>query len=174
MYTIFADGASKGNPGPSGSGVVVYKNNKVVRYFYGNYMSHSTNNIAELHALKFALTLAAKCIESGETCVTILTDSTYSIECVKTWIHGWLKSNWKNNTIKNQELIKEVFALYNEHKNKIDLGYVKGHAGIEGNELADRMANHAIATKQVEFERFEATQTITEVLNMYGKKTRYF
>ncbi len=37
-----------------------------------------------------------------------------------------------------------MFKLYNHLKDKVSIEYVKGHAGIEGNELADEMARFAI------------------------------
>jgi ribonuclease HI len=51
---IFIDGASKGNPGPSGIGVIISKNGKVIRQI-SRFIGHATNNIAEYSALIFCL-----------------------------------------------------------------------------------------------------------------------
>jgi len=51
---IFIDGASKGNPGPSGIGVVIYQDGKVVREI-ASFIGQATNNIAEYTALIYAL-----------------------------------------------------------------------------------------------------------------------
>jgi ribonuclease HI len=51
---IFIDGASKGNPGPSGIGVVIYRDGKVVREI-ASFIGQATNNIAEYTALIYAL-----------------------------------------------------------------------------------------------------------------------
>ena len=53
MIEIYTDGGSRGNPGNSGSGVVIYKDNKVI--FEGSYwLGVSTNNIAEYTGILIA------------------------------------------------------------------------------------------------------------------------
>lgn len=167
MYVIYADGACQPNPGESGSGVIVYKNNKLVRLFYGNYKSYATNNIAELEALKFAIGLSIKCIGRGENYVQILTDSTYAIGCMTQWIDAWLLNNWKKGTVKNKEIIEVMYEEYRPYKDNISIRHVRGHAGIEGNELADRMALHALHNRQVEYKDFGAHNSIDDILKMY-------
>lgn len=169
MYKIYADGACQPNPGESGSGIIVYKDNKVVRLFYGNYKEYATNNIAELEALLQAVKLAIKCFNVGEKEVEILTDSQYSIKSITEWIGGWLKNNWKNGTVKNKEIIEEIYKLYLPYNKRIILSHVRGHVGIEGNELADRMALHALHTKQVDYKDFGAENSIESILAMYQK-----
>ena len=56
---IYIDGASKGNPGPSGIGVVICRGRETIKnisVFIGN----STNNVAEYTALIYALQEALK------------------------------------------------------------------------------------------------------------------
>jgi len=153
--SIYCDGACSGNPGKSGSGLALYKNGEKPVLYYGNYNANGTNNTAELKALYKALLLADE-IQTTEK-ITILSDSKYSIDCISTWAYGWKKNNWtkKSGEIKNLELIKNAHNLYEQLKNKIILKHVKGHAGIEGNELADRMALHAIKAQNDEFEQYE-------------------
>ena len=59
MLKIYVDGASKGNPGPGGSGVVAYdsKNNTILQS-YSQYYENITNNQAELKALIYAIQMA--------------------------------------------------------------------------------------------------------------------
>uniref|UniRef100_A0A6C0ESZ2 RNase H type-1 domain-containing protein n=1 Tax=viral metagenome TaxID=1070528 RepID=A0A6C0ESZ2_9ZZZZ len=46
MYTLFFDGCSKGNPGISGCGAVLYKDNNEI--WTGNhYLGHNTNNASD-------------------------------------------------------------------------------------------------------------------------------
>jgi len=153
--SIYCDGACSGNPGKSGSGLAVYKNGDKPVLYYGNYEKHGTNNTAELKALYKALLLAAE-IKTNEK-VMILSDSKYSIDCISTWAYGWKAKGWTKKTgeIKNLELIKNAHNLYEQIKNNIILKHVKGHAGVEGNELADRMALHAIKAQNDEFEEYE-------------------
>jgi len=152
--SIYCDGACSGNPGKSGSGLAVYKNGDKPVLYYGNYEPHGTNNTAELKALYKALLLADE-IKTTEK-VMILSDSKYSIDSISTWAYGWKRNNWtkKSGEIKNLDLIKNAHNLYEQLKNKIIIKHVKGHAGVEGNELADRMALHAIKAKNDEFEEY--------------------
>lgn len=63
---IFTDGASRGNPGPAGIGIVIKKNGRIVSEI-ADYIGHSTNNIAEytacLRGITEALILGASDIE---------------------------------------------------------------------------------------------------------------
>lgn len=56
---FYIDGASKGNPGPSGVGVVICQNGQTVGNI-SSYIGHTTNNVAEYTALVFALREAIK------------------------------------------------------------------------------------------------------------------
>ncbi|MCM8801548.1 MAG: ribonuclease HI family protein [Candidatus Omnitrophica bacterium] len=51
---IYIDGASKGNPGPSGIGVVICKDGQTIKNISG-FIGNATNNIAEYTALIYAL-----------------------------------------------------------------------------------------------------------------------
>jgi len=161
--SIYCDGACSGNPGNAGSGLAMYQNSMKPTLYYGNYISNGTNNIAELNALYKALLLASHTNTSEK--VVILSDSKYSIDCITTWAYGWKKNGWtkKSGEIKNLELIKDAHNLYEQIKNKITIKHVKGHAGIEGNELADRMALHAIKAKNNDFQEYPYT-SINEIL----------
>ncbi len=163
--SIYCDGACSGNPGKAGSGIAVYsKGNKPVLY-HGDYVEKGTNNIAELNALYKAMLI---CKESNPTeQITIFSDSKYSIDCITTWAYGWKAKGWKKKggEIKNLELIKGAHELYETIKNRITIKHVKGHAGIEGNELADRMAVYTIKSKSENYETFNY-DTISDVLNL--------
>lgn len=136
---IYCDGACSGNPGKSGSGLAIYEDDKMPVLMYGAADVMGTNNTAELKALLRALELA---VDAQHEKVAILSDSKYSIECVINWAYGWKKNGWikKGGDIKNLELIQTAHAIYDGIKDKVVILHVRGHAGIEGNELADRMA----------------------------------
>ena len=57
---FFTDGGSRGNPGPSASGVVILTMNDEVLENFGVYLGTGTNNNAEWLAVKFALEAVAK------------------------------------------------------------------------------------------------------------------
>lgn len=57
---FFTDGGSRGNPGPSGSGVVLLDMDDNVIEAFGEYIGIASNNVAEWTAVKLALAAAAK------------------------------------------------------------------------------------------------------------------
>ena len=57
---LYADGGSRGNPGPSSSGYVLLDEDENILVDQGVYLGVTTNNQAEYQALKFALEEAAK------------------------------------------------------------------------------------------------------------------
>lgn len=160
---IYCDGACSGNPGNAGSGLAIYSNKKNPVLLYGAYEEEGTNNIAELNALHQALIIASQTF--SENIISIYSDSKYAIDCISTWAYSWKRNGWskKGGEIKNLELIIEAHNLYEKLKTKIELIHVKGHAGIEGNELADRMAVYTIKAKNRDF-AFYSYNKIEEVL----------
>jgi ribonuclease HI len=147
---IYCDGGCEPNPGKAGSGVAVYQNDALIQLWYGIYNPNGTNNTAELNALFYSLQLAQHATQQGLS-AQILCDSMYSIQCIRDWAASWEKNGWKKKTgeIKNLEIIKQAYALYNEIKDKVLLSHVKAHAGTEGNELADRMTMVAVERKDL-------------------------
>jgi ribonuclease HI len=165
--TIYCDGGCSPNPGESGSGIALYRAGRVSELWFGLYERMGTNNTAELNALYESLLLAQKESAEGNK-VDIKCDSMYAINCIKTWAPGWERKGWtkKGGAIKNLEIIKLSYALYNQIKNKISLSHIKAHAGLEGNELADRMTVHARETKVEVFARYEETIDVQKILSM--------
>ncbi|WP_429186125.1 hypothetical protein [Aeromonas veronii] len=53
----------------------------------------------------------------------------------------------------NRLLVEEVYSAFARIKNKASIERDFDHAGIEGNEIADKLANLAITTNEVEFAR---------------------
>jgi ribonuclease HI len=124
---IYTDGASSGNPGPSGIGVLLRFNKHEKEI--SKYIGIATNNIAELEAIRWGL-LAVK---NTNLPVRLFTDSKYA--------YGVLVQGWKPK--KNQDIIASIKKIILKFD---DLKFikVKGHGGIEGNERADVLATAAI------------------------------
>ena len=71
MIIAFTDGASLGNPGPMGAGIVIYRDGVRVEEL-SEYLGHGTNNIAEYTAIIKALETAHT---MGESEVHVKSDS---------------------------------------------------------------------------------------------------
>ncbi|MEZ4525904.1 MAG: ribonuclease H [Desulfobacterales bacterium] len=127
VICIYTDGASSGNPGPSGIGVLMrFKGHEKE---ISQYIGMATNNIAELEAIRVALAQVKK----KDLPVRVFTDSGYA--------YGLLVKGWKAQ--KNEELVSKIRLMLPQFR---DLKFVKirGHAGEEGNERADFLATSAI------------------------------
>jgi len=163
---IFSDGACEPNPGKAGSGIAVYRNNAVAELWYGLYNPKGTNNTAELNALHHALMIAQDETEQGRS-AAVLSDSKYSIQCVTQWASNWKKAGWtrKGGPIMNLEIIKPMHELWKSLESVVQVLHVNGHAGLEGNELADRMSMRAVEARELELCRFRDEIDIKEMLS---------
>ena len=132
MKTLWTDGSASPNPGPGGFAVIY--DGKPVRL--GREES-STNIRMEGAAMRAAMQFLDG--EEGE----IYSDSEFWINVLTKWAPIWQKNGWKKKTgsIKNLNLVKELYGLYCD--SKVKLNWVKGHGGIEMNELTDFWANKA-------------------------------
>jgi len=164
---IYCDGACEPNPGNAGSGIVVYRAGKLAELRYGLHNPMGTNNTAELNALYHALRMAEAEIRAGNT-VEVCSDSAYAINCIRNWAPLWEKKGWKKpgGEIKNLEIIRNCYAIYRRIKKDLTLNHVVGHAGIEGNELADRMAMLGAQSKEKELRFYRETMDIPTLLKM--------
>ena len=100
----------------------------------------TTNNRMELTAVIEALNVLR-----GSRSVILHTDSKYVKDGIESWIENWKKRGWKTaakKPVKNQDLWMALDEARARHD--IDWRWVKGHAGNEGNEEADRLANLGI------------------------------
>nr|DAQ93863.1 MAG TPA: ribonuclease HI [Caudoviricetes sp.] len=82
----------------------------------------------------------------------VYTDSLYCVNTFNDWMYRWKNNNWRKadkSTPENLDLIKFYDIIYNKWNRKIDLRKIKGHAGIEGNELADDLATGRVTVKEV-------------------------
>lgn len=139
IVEIFTDGACKGNPGPGGWGALLrYKGAEKT---LSGYEAHTTNNRMELLAAIESLKALTR------TCaVSVTTDSEYLRKGITEWMTKWKKNGWKTaakEPVKNADLWQLLDAEAQRHE--IQWHWVKGHAGHPENELADQLANAAIA-----------------------------
>lgn len=124
---IYTDGACSGNPGPAGIGIVMTcgERRKEVSEFLGS----TTNNVAELTAIKRALEL----VKDPRRTIILNVDSQYSIRVLE-----------DGNAKANRELIgsiKELMARFPD----LRLNKVPAHSGVPENERCDQLAREAIS-----------------------------
>ena len=142
---IYTDGACSGNPGPGGWGVLMQFGDKEKTLYGGE--QDTTNNRMELTAAIKAIQ-AIKPNYKGS--ITLWTDSTYVLKGITEWIHGWKKRGWKKSDKKpviNEDLWRKLDDL--NAAREIDWKWVKGHAGVDGNERADELARKGIETLNI-------------------------
>ncbi|GAB3553105.1 ribonuclease HI [Noviherbaspirillum agri] len=132
---IYTDGACKGNPGPGGWGALLIAGAHRKELFGGE--PNTTNNRMELKAVIEALGALKRPCE-----IVLHTDSQYVQKGISEWIHGWKARGWKTASkepVKNVDLWQALDAAQARHR--IQWRWVKGHAGHDGNERADALAN---------------------------------
>lgn len=131
MIEIFTDGASSGNPGPGGYGVIL-RSGKYYKELSEGFRK-TTNNRMELMAVIKGL----EAIKAPNQDVMIFSDSKYVIDSIeKRWVYGWVQKGFKDK--KNKDLwlrYLEVSKLHN-----IKFTWVRGHNGHPENERCDVLA----------------------------------
>lgn len=138
---IYTDGGCIGNPGPGGW---------AARLQYGDQskelsgrFQQTTNNRMELRAAIEALEALKRPCR-----VEIHTDSTYLRNGITQWIHTWQRNGWRTankQPVKNQDLWQRLLRALARHEpaGGVEWIWLKGHAGEEGNERVDQLANTA-------------------------------
>ena len=122
----YTDGASSGNPGPAGIGIVLRFGSHEKEI--SKHIGIATNNVAELMAIQTAL----KAIRSTQIPVRLYTDSQYCF--------GLLSLGWKPK--RNENLVAAIKELMERFKD-LRILKIKAHDGIDYNERADRLAREA-------------------------------
>ncbi len=132
---IFTDGACKGNPGPGGWGAILRYKDTEKEISGGEAMT--TNNKMELTAVIKAMSLLKEPCE-----VNLYSDSQYVCNAIKLgWAKKWRENNWMRNKKEpalNPRLWQKLLDLCDVHK--VNINWVKGHAGHPENERCDRLA----------------------------------
>ena len=127
MLTISIDGASRGNPGLSGIGVVISKDGQKIAE-YREFVGSTTNNVAEYMALKKALKIASTLNDND---ITVLSDSELIV-----------KQRNRSYKVRSKQLKMIFREVNNLEKNFKSVSY--RHVPREDNCAADLLANKAI------------------------------
>ena len=131
---LYTDGASRGNPGPGGYGVVL-KCGSNYKELSGGF-SKTTNNRMEL----LAVIVGLEAIKRPNAQINVYSDSSYVVKAVNDgWLNNWLKKGIEKQ--KNPDLWLRFLEIYKKHQ--VKFFWIKGHAGHPENERCDRLAVEA-------------------------------
>lgn len=132
---IFTDGACSGNPGPGGYGVILRCGGRE-KELSGGFRRTTNNRMELLAAIEGLSALRVPCD------VTLYSDSQYLVNGVtKGWAEKWRKNGWmrgKNEPALNPDLWGRLLDLLARHK--VQIVWVRGHAGHAENERCDALA----------------------------------
>jgi len=140
MYSLYFDGASRGNPGPSSFGGVIYDEDKKEVLTYNKAIGIYTNNVAEYMGAYMGLKV---CIENGIKNVNFYGDSKLVVE--------QLNGNWKVKSDSLKKIYDEIQNLLYPKDDFFKKGHVFDHLTFthvrrKFNKRADELANLALDT----------------------------
>ena len=152
MINVFTDGACSNNGKQNAkAGIGVFFEENDPRNVSRRVDGKQTNNTAELTAILVVFDILREDIEQGKN-IVIHSDSEYSINCMTKWGVKWAQDNWSKKTIKNLELVKKGYELFQQYPN-VSISHVKAHTESMdplsvGNRGADRLANESIGLEE--------------------------
>ena len=128
---LYTDGASSGNPGPGGYGVIL-RCGTLEKEMSGGF-ARTTNNRMEL----LAVIIGLEAIKWDNARVEVFSDSTYVVKAINEgWLPNWERKGWKK--VKNPDLWQRFLLVYRRHR--VVFHWLKGHAGHPENERCDALA----------------------------------
>ncbi len=138
---LYTDGASRGNPGPGGYGVLLLWGHHRKELSQG--YRYTTNNRMELLGVIAGL----QAIKKDALPITVYSDSQYIVNAVeKGWLKNWIKTDFKGGK-KNADLWKLFYQLAQNFS--IKFIWVKGHADNPHNNRCDELATAAADGKDL-------------------------
>ena len=124
------------------SGAILMEDQNICKY---RITRDSTNNIAEITAIKLAIELA---IENGFNNITIWSDSQWSIYGLTKWVRSWMKNmenyvmmNSSGQPVKNQQIFLSIMKMIVENNLYVNFYHIKGH--VDTNNI--KSVNHAVS-----------------------------
>lgn len=131
---LYTDGASKGNPGPGGYGVIL-RSGKHYKELSCGYI-RTTNNRMELMAVIAGL----EALKHKNSQVEVFSDSKYVVDAInKGWLFTWERKGFTKRL--NSDLWIRFLKLYRQHE--VSFHWVKGHADYPENIRCDTLAVEA-------------------------------
>lgn len=128
---LYTDGASSGNPGPGGYGVILRCAGMEKEMSEG--FALTTNNRMELLAVIKGL----EAIRWDNAEVHVYSDSSYVVKAINEgWLEKWQRRGFAR--VKNPDLWMRFLSVYQKHR--VAFHWIRGHAGHPENEQCDRLA----------------------------------
>jgi ribonuclease HI len=155
---IYTDGSASHRDKYGGWGICLMCGDVTVEKFGG--MCEVTSSQMELMAIQEALRSLKR--ESKAFRATIYSDSQYSVKAHTLWCDKWQRHNWiksDGDPVANVEILKETRRLLGWLRSaghNIRFRWVRGHAGLEGNELADKLAKRGRAAMMLKHGKLRA------------------
>ena len=140
---IYTDGSARPNPGSGGWGFCCIVNEEEEYHGYGAAGNYVSNNTAEFRAVLEAIQFA---VDKEMSHVEIHTDSK-NTQRVFRHIREYHNRNYHRmdgTPLKNVDLYKRLYGLITDNDIKVDVLWVKGHSGVYGNEVADKLADRGV------------------------------
>lgn len=171
MIKLYVDGATSGNGkegATGGYGFIIYCDGAAPEMRGGPITAEEgygkiTNQVAELLAailgMKTVLANYEKELRDDWT-VEVISDSAYIVNCINDgWYKAWSKNGWLNSQKKpvaNRELWEDLLSLLPLADFRFTK--VKGHTGVRGNEIADKLAQEGVAMAKARVEQERMAQ----------------
>ena len=149
-FTLYSDGACRGNPGPGAWGSMGQDPAGTLLFEISGIDFTTTNNRMELEGAIKAIETFIDHVEENDLPVSspvyLYSDSKYVVDGLIKWVPGWKSRGWKKADKKapeNLELWQRLDALKTRVP-QINMRWVKGHSGHPQNERCDQLANIAL------------------------------
>lgn len=136
----------------AGWGLFVTEENGTDIRTYAGMGPINTNNRAEMTAY---IKLLEMSLERGYTELQVHIDSQLTIRGATQWVQNWERKNYikrDGEPVKNADLWRIIHKLQvqcGKKGIKINITWVKGHSGVEGNEIADDLATRGLNAARV-------------------------
>jgi ribonuclease HI len=142
---LFCDGACRGNPGPGSFAYMGQEKNGNILFQGSGVEMNTTNNRMELMGAIKSLQ-EVKELGLHDIATTLYSDSRYVVDGLMQWVPNWKSRGWKKSDGKapeNLDLWQTLEQISNDFA-KLNLQWVKGHAGHPQNEFCDSLANQTL------------------------------
>jgi ribonuclease HI len=149
-FEIYCDGSTRGNGKENAVGAwawLVHAGGKIIHKAC-RAEANTTNQRMELTAAAEALEHVVNALMCPfHDKVIVYTDSAYLHNCyTQKWYDNWQMNGWKNSKkqpVANRDLWERLIVFFD--RAEVEFVKVKGHAGVEYNEIVDTMAQTASA-----------------------------